>query len=90
MWPVLAAVIRITNVDPIAEPGHQEVPARDAFQSALSPLVLKSWRLGKEDWAGRSEIGSILRFTYLLYPGRDSDQFSEWALAGSAPREEMK
>lgn len=83
-------MIRITNVDPIAEPGHQEVPARDAFQSALPPLVLKSWRLGKEDWAGRSEIGSILRFTYLLYPGRDSDQFSEWALAGSAPREEMK
>lgn len=72
LWvlPVLTAVIRITNVDPIAEPGHQEVPARDAFLSALPPLALKSWRMGKEDWAGQSEIASILRFTYLLFPGR--------------------
>ena len=69
VWPVLAAVIRITSVDLVAEPGHQEVLARDAFPSALPPLALKSWRMGS-DWAGRSEIGSILRFTYLLFPGR--------------------
>lgn len=57
-------------VDPIAEPGHQEIPARDVFLPALPPLALKIWRMGKKGRVGWSVIGSILRFAYLLYPGR--------------------
>lgn len=61
---------RVTRVDPVAEAVHQEIPTSDVFLPVLLPLALKIWRMDREDWARWSVIRSILRFAYLLYPGR--------------------
>lgn len=50
-------MIRIVLIEPIAEPGHQEIPATEAFLPALPPLVIQMWRVGQKGWRGEVVIG---------------------------------